>query len=449
MRLQVRCPDSSGDVKELTVLPGGKMAAAGKAEEIGALLARQKQLEAELSSMQHQLRLVQQESDALKLRLEQLAAASPAMPPPATALPQETPAKESLPQPVSERAEKPAPQNILTLTLASGLVIAALILWLGLRHRSQARLRATPQLRRQAELASAKAVALATPKTATPLVIKHPPQARNVSAPAAMPKADGRGAASPLSNIVPPHKAESEATEGDSLMEEAALYAASGRQAKAVEILQEIIRRYPSRAEAWTLLLSLYSSLGNASAFEGTAREFLRHHKTSPAWSGIQALGRTLDHDNPLYADRGAHPVPEEAVPHQPIGDVLVDLGILSKRELLGCLDEYDPRRHGRFGGYLVARKAISISQLDQALLQQQGLDGGVKPIKLPSLQDIEHFLADFDPKRHGTVSEYMTQQHAATPEQLDQLLQQSVQEVTAAPEPAGERMTENKEAAS
>ncbi|MEJ1959597.1 MAG: hypothetical protein WDM70_09395 [Nitrosomonadales bacterium] len=106
-------------------------------------------------------------------------------------------------------------------------------------------------------------------------------------------------------------------------------------------------------------------------------------------------------------------------------------MGILSQKDLQNYLADFDPKKHGRFGGYLVARKAITLSQLDQALLQQQGV--GSEPIAvppIPALQDLELFMADFDPKRDGSVMEYLSSRNAATPDQLRHfLLPQSNQE--------------------
>ncbi len=98
-----------------------------------------------------------------------------------------------------------------------------------------------------------------------------------------------------------PNKVAEEATDDDSILEEAELYSNHGRPAGAIKILLEVINRHPSKAAAWSLLLSNYSSLGQVDEFEKTAREFLKHHNSSPLWNGIQALGRTLDRDNPLY----------------------------------------------------------------------------------------------------------------------------------------------------
>ena len=160
------------------------------------------------------------------------------------------------------------------------------------------------------------------------------------------------------------------------MLEEAELYANHGRAATAAEILQEVIKRRPEKAGAWTLLLSIFSSLAKVTEFEKTAREFLKHHKDSPSWNWIQALGRTLDQNNPLYVDNSdsASAAPPNATSRRPIGDILIEMGVLTEQILRSCLDEFDPKKHDRFGGYLVKRKAITIAQLDQALLQQQGV---------------------------------------------------------------------------
>jgi len=42
----------------------------------------------------------------------------------------------------------------------------------------------------------------------------------------------------------------------------------------------------------------------------------------------------------------------------------------------------------------------------------------------MPSLQDMENLLADFDPKRDGSVGEFLASRKV-TPEKLGQLLQQ------------------------
>ena len=93
----------------------------------------------------------------------------------------------------------------------------------------------------------------------------------------------------------------------------------------------------------------------------------------------MQALGRTLDPNNPLYVDNNggvsAVPVlPDATNPRRPIGEILIEMKVLSAEHLLEHLDNYNPKTDGRFGSYLVKCKAITLAQLDQALLRQQGV---------------------------------------------------------------------------
>ena len=175
--------------------------------------------------------------------------------------------------------------------------------------------------------------------------------------------------------------------EVDSMLEEAELYANHGHPATTVKILQEVIKTHPSKAAAWSLLLSSYSSLGKAVEFEKTAGEFLKHHKDSLLWSSVQALGRTFDPNNPLYIDKNgslfvSNTLPKAATLRRPVGDILIEMGALNEQALQSCLDTFDRKKHGRLGGYLLTCKKITLAQLNQALLLQQGGLGEVKSPK-------------------------------------------------------------------
>jgi hypothetical protein len=161
------------------------------------------------------------------------------------------------------------------------------------------------------------------------------------------------------------------------VLEEAELYAVHGHPDKAIGILKEFVAQHPERENAWVLLLSIYSSREQTEEFDSAARKFLQHHKDSRAWRTIQAQGRTLDKMNPLYIDENelsssAPTLASRAQPtHRPIGDILIELGHLSLQDMKNCLQDFDPKRHGRFGNYLVTRKQISHAQLNEALLSQ------------------------------------------------------------------------------
>ncbi len=425
------------------------------AEERSLLLARQKMLDADdqmasFLSMQNQVKQLQDELGEIKSQLTKLGvspapAASSAIVAASTAVPSASllatsGAQESSPRQTPAVKQPAVQQNILDLPnglfAALGLVLAILALWLGLRYYTKVKSRAgfssqqetSPILKVANDAATAPKMAVSTAAKPSQVASSQ----ANVAAPSdvASPKSSPARSEAAAPFLSPAKKTDKEVTEEDSMMEEAELYATHGRPAKAAEILQEIIKRCPSKVNAWSLLLSIFSSLGKAAEFEKTAREFLNHHKDSPAWSGIQALGRTFDQNNPLYIDNSgsisASPIlPDAANPRRPVGDVLIEMGVLSKQDLQNCLDDFDPKKHGRFGGYLVARKVITLAQLDQALLQQQGIRNEEKPGVLPSLQDMENFLADFDPKRDGSVGEFLASRNAATAEQLNQVLKQ------------------------
>ena len=235
---------------------------------------------------------------------------------------------------------------------ALGLGLAILALWFGLRHYTKVKSHIEIKLQ-QLPITTA---------------IKQPSNLNGDHASTVVP---------------PPKKTTREEVTDDSIMEEAELYSNHGRPAVAVKILQEVINRHPSNIAAWSLLLSNYSSLGKTIEFEKTAREFLKHlenHDDSHLWIRIQALGRTLDPDNPLYIDHrgGISTAPflsDTPKKLRPIGDILIEMGVLTEQDMQSWLDVFDPIEHGRFGGYLLAHRVITLDQLDQALLLQQQLD--------------------------------------------------------------------------
>ena len=449
-RLQIKCPSTRGIIKTLTLSPSaptvdkqanlplarehesGDESGNSKinTEEFALLLTQQKLLVDGFLSVQQQLKQLQDELGEIKSQLALLKSS------------QSTPAATELNTSVAQQPLMQLDNVYLAygLIAALGLGLTALILWLGLRIYSK---RSAPIESGTRQNASPVGRPIqqkpVSPGIKQPSKINSPPP--SFIAPSSK---SGDPQSAPASLPAPPPKAKSAATEEDSMMEEAQLYAANGRLTKAVEITLEIIRRCPSKITAWTLLLSLYSSLGKAGEFEYTAREFLKRHQASPQWGEIQMLGRTLDQDNPLYADHSGrvHTLPRPGGTldlHHPIGDILIDMGALSEAEVLKYLKEFDPKKHGRFGGYLVARKAITLAQLDLALLQQQGVHTEDKPGTLPSLQDIEKFLEKFDPKQHGSVDKFMASHNATTPEQLTSLLQhQSHRDATVTTNPTG-----------
>jgi len=389
----------SGEPLDLSHI--GKM----NVEDREALLAQQKLMDeddqaARYLSMLHQMKLMQEELGALKLRLAGLeGGASWVAAPQAVIAP--TPPLEN----------KPIWGNGLMLL---GWLAAISLTWLGLRYAVRNKLRVQqPDI--SAEEPSAKPeIRIPQPATAATSLIKHEKIAQASHAASAQPDM-------PVAQESPISKEESE------VLEEAELYAVHGHPDKGVKILHEFVLQHPTSEKAWMLLLSICSSRGQVKAFESAARDFLRHNKNSPSWASIQVLGRTLDRANSLYTDKispgASSPMslcfthPE----HRLIGNILVELNYLSHHDMENCLKDFDSERHGRFGNYLVMRQQVSYAQLGEALMRQQASDGALRPDILPTLQQMEDLLKDFDPQRDGSVEEYLMSHQKSIAERLAQ----------------------------
>lgn len=87
---------------------------------------------------------------------------------------------------------------------------------------------------------------------------------------------------------------------------EADVYLAYGRDLQAEEILKEAMRANPERMAIRTKLLEVYAKRRDAKGFELLATQL--HSLTSGQgedWARAQALGQTVDPDNPLYQPGG------------------------------------------------------------------------------------------------------------------------------------------------
>lgn len=177
-------------------------------------------------------------------------------------------------------------------------------------------------------------------------------------------------------------------SEVDAIIEEAQLYAAFNHPQRAVKILLELLVDNPKKSEAWLLLLAILASLKSVQEFENNARAFLRFNPQDPeSWTTIQILGRTLNPDNPLYRDNSPALSPDTVLGERHlIGDVLIDLEMISPESLHHCLAHFDAKKHGRLGAFLVTEKIITHQQLTQALVHQHSLNQGapyIPPVDL------------------------------------------------------------------
>lgn len=169
-------------------------------------------------------------------------------------------------------------------------------------------------------------------------------------------------------------------SEVDAIIEEAQLYAAFNHPLRAIKILQELLVDNPKKSEAWLLILAIYSSLKNEHEFENNARAFLRYNpKDHETWKTVQILGRTLNPTHALYRDNSPILSSGNVLGERHLlGDVLIDLEMISPESLHHCLAHFDPNQHGRFGAYLVTEKVITHEQLTQALVLQNTINQGV-----------------------------------------------------------------------
>jgi hypothetical protein len=120
-----------------------------------------------------------------------------------------------------------------------------------------------------------------------------------------------------------------------------------------------------------------------------------------------------LDNDNELYveesSEKGGLWLPSNSTKHRPIGDVLIELGYLSAQDMANCLGEFDPKQHGRFGNYLLTRRMINHSQLNEALLRQQSYEAS----------EVEAEDADDWQPEEATPDEEVEHHASATPEHV------------------------------
>lgn len=163
-------------------------------------------------------------------------------------------------------------------------------------------------------------------------------------------------------------------TEKD-VIEEAELYLIYGYPEKGIKALNEFILEAPEARKAWLRVASIYAGLGRMEEFNYTANEYYRlnidkknpKEKLVSIWNLIQALGRTLDPENPLYTNK--HLMIKASKVQ--LGDILVSLGFVTKQVLDTHLKTFDFSIHGRLGNYLIDNKVITHAQLDIALFRQ------------------------------------------------------------------------------
>ena len=109
-----------------------------------------------------------------------------------------------------------------------------------------------------------------------------------------------------------------DADEGVDPVAEADVYMAYGRDVQAEEILQDALKADPARTAIHLKLLEIYAQRKDPRQFETVASElFAQSGGQGSDWEKAAAMGRKLDADNPLYAEK---PSENEVPTEMPLG---------------------------------------------------------------------------------------------------------------------------------
>ena len=101
---------------------------------------------------------------------------------------------------------------------------------------------------------------------------------------------------------------------------EAEVYLAYGRDETAEEILKEAMVKNPGRQEIKLKLLEIYHQRNDVSAFETLAEELYAAHggRGGKIWEKVEAMGRKLNPDNPMFRGGAPGKAPSGAAPAKP-----------------------------------------------------------------------------------------------------------------------------------
>jgi hypothetical protein len=338
-------------------------------------------------ALQHQVKLLQDELTEMRRQMGVPVSA------PLAAASAPRAQSQAAPAPRLGPASAPAPATDAGLDLAwtdylaLGLV-AALLLLLGVRlYRKHLKSRWTGEsLLDEEETATPESAPVLFPRNLSkvgtgspppvPMSASEPPavavQPAAPVAPATPPAAQDIYVPESISTMTQPVAGLDEPQEADWVIEEAELYAVHGHPELAIQILEKLLDQSSEKPQAWLLLLSILSSLDRRDDFERTARRFATFAHSRAHWKEVQALGQRIDRDNPLYfgdpgiAQEAVVPLPK--LHRRPLGAILLDNGALSEEVLMGVLAQFNPKRDGRIGAYLMQHGLITNEQLETAL---------------------------------------------------------------------------------
>ncbi|MEW6561898.1 MAG: hypothetical protein AB1400_01520 [Pseudomonadota bacterium] len=396
---------------------------------------------AKILALQQQIKQMEEQLNLLNLKLAQYAPASavatapattmpaseplPAIPAPASAAEAASapavaaPASAPKPQPAAAAPTPSAPGSFLEqgTTFIAAAALSVLLLLLGLLRLNRKRKaewnapedETSPSSTEQTLTALAQSAHEAASPAAEETAHTHSPVEPTPEPPPAP--------AAPVDEIAQEDEAYLAARQAHtlpsaddlpSLIEEAELYALHGYPDKGQEILQDIVEKHPDYQEAWSLLFSILSSLGKKSEFESNARRFATLYPHAKNWNEISTLGKQLDANNPLYAESAKEEATITQQPasarRKPIGEILLETGAISVDDLMHSLANFDPKRDGRIGNYLISLGMITQVDLENALrVQEGGASAPAQPAAAPkdeqAVDPLPHIL-EFEPSK-------------------------------------------------
>lgn len=122
-----------------------------------------------------------------------------------------------------------------------------------------------------------------------------------------------------------------DADEGVDPVAEADVYMAYGRDAQAEEILLDALKADANRPAIYLKLLEVYATRPDAKHFEAVATDFYsRTGGSGDEWRKAAEMGRKIDPENPLYADKSPSRVDEPPLTEPPSDPVPISTALAS-----------------------------------------------------------------------------------------------------------------------
>jgi pilus assembly protein FimV len=295
-------------------------------------------------------------------------------PPPATAPPAETPrSAKVIPRTVDST-------NVPTWVWASLALLAALLLWIGVRLSR--RRGATPAHESEEPLA-ALTEELPQPLPATPEVAPLPEPRAAIASDAALATRLPDNAAELRRRYIEerfPEIANGAIVLDDSasVVKGARLFYEDGALPRAVELLQFAIEDRAGEIRTWLALFEIFRLERLTGEYAGLAARFREAHGTSDAWRKVRFFGREIDPGNPLYRE-----------------DAMSTLETIGPREArrMAAASAIDPIAENWLAAPMDFENEVLANDLRQALMAGASLtDQDLVPNPMPALRSVEMF---------------------------------------------------------